>query len=309
MEETKNNSKGLIVLVIILIICVLGLGAYIVYDKLSTKSTPTTDNTKSSTTNSTKKNQSKEEKNYEIKKTNIFAIKLQNTYGDVDPIGSNISDEQGNIWLNYPQINYQTKSVVNLNNQIKDNIYNNIKKIEAGENALDSEDSKHMDCFKLKIKSNNKIYEYERMNYNAYPLIESDNYISIIKYDVSLSSCESGDMEAKESYVIDKKTQNVLTLDDILSSYNNYNEIIEQLKNYILENYDKLFDSMLEKNEILDSMEKSLNEKSFLLYYNENNELVMIIKELDTQGMSGVFVYSNDVWKSYNNNMYDKIHG
>lgn len=166
-----------------------------------------------------------------------------------------------------------------------------------------------MDCFKLKIKSNNKIYEYEIMNYNAYPLIESNNYISIIKYDVSLSSCESGDMEAKESYVIDKKTQNVLTVDDILSSYNNYNEIIKQLKNYILDNYDKLFDGMLEKNEILDSMEKSLNEKSFLLYYNENNELVMIIKELDTQGMSGVFVYSNDVWKSYNNNMYDKIHG
>lgn len=50
MEETKKNSKGLIVLVIILIICILGLGGYIVYDKLSTKPTPTTDNTKSSTT-------------------------------------------------------------------------------------------------------------------------------------------------------------------------------------------------------------------------------------------------------------------
>lgn len=50
MEETKKNSKGLIVLVIILIICVLGLGGYIVYDKLSTKPTQTTDNTTSSTT-------------------------------------------------------------------------------------------------------------------------------------------------------------------------------------------------------------------------------------------------------------------
>ena len=50
MEETKKNSKGLIVLVIILIICILGLGGYIVYDKLSTKPTPTTNNTKSSTT-------------------------------------------------------------------------------------------------------------------------------------------------------------------------------------------------------------------------------------------------------------------
>ena len=50
MEETKKNSKGLIVLVIILIICILGLSGYIVYDKMLNKPTPTTDNTKSSTT-------------------------------------------------------------------------------------------------------------------------------------------------------------------------------------------------------------------------------------------------------------------
>ena len=48
--ENNKNSKGLIVLVIVLIICVLGLGGYIVYDKLHTKPTQTTDNTKSSTT-------------------------------------------------------------------------------------------------------------------------------------------------------------------------------------------------------------------------------------------------------------------
>lgn len=48
--ENNKNSKGLIVLVIILIICILGLGGYIVYDKILNKPTPTTDNTKSSTT-------------------------------------------------------------------------------------------------------------------------------------------------------------------------------------------------------------------------------------------------------------------
>ena len=50
MEETKKNSKELIVLVTILIICILGLGGYIVYDKMLNKPTRTTDNTKSSTT-------------------------------------------------------------------------------------------------------------------------------------------------------------------------------------------------------------------------------------------------------------------
>lgn len=48
--ENNKNSKGLIVLVIILIICILGLGGYIVYDKILNKTTQATDNTKSSTT-------------------------------------------------------------------------------------------------------------------------------------------------------------------------------------------------------------------------------------------------------------------
>ncbi len=34
MKENKKSSKGLIILIIILIICVLGLGGYIVYDKV-----------------------------------------------------------------------------------------------------------------------------------------------------------------------------------------------------------------------------------------------------------------------------------
>ena len=34
MKENKKSSKGLTILIIILIICVLGLGGYIVYDKV-----------------------------------------------------------------------------------------------------------------------------------------------------------------------------------------------------------------------------------------------------------------------------------
>lgn len=47
--ENKKNSKGLIVLVIILIICVLGLAGYIVYDKVLNKQTINTNNNTSST--------------------------------------------------------------------------------------------------------------------------------------------------------------------------------------------------------------------------------------------------------------------
>lgn len=71
MQETKKNSKGLIVLVIILIICVLGLGGYIVYDKMLNKTTRTTDNTKSSTTKPINKES-------EYDKTTSYDITLNN---------------------------------------------------------------------------------------------------------------------------------------------------------------------------------------------------------------------------------------
>lgn len=45
----KNNSKGLIILEIILIICVLGLTGYIIYDKVLNKQTINTNNNTSST--------------------------------------------------------------------------------------------------------------------------------------------------------------------------------------------------------------------------------------------------------------------
>lgn len=71
MEETKKNSKGLIVLVIILIICILGLSGYIVYDKMLNKQTPTTDKTKSSTTKPINKES-------EYDKTTSYDITLNN---------------------------------------------------------------------------------------------------------------------------------------------------------------------------------------------------------------------------------------
>ena len=63
MEENKNN-KGLIVLIIILIIMVLGLGSYIVYDKIiSNKSTETNEsnNTKANEGNKEEKTMSESE--------------------------------------------------------------------------------------------------------------------------------------------------------------------------------------------------------------------------------------------------------
>ncbi len=69
MENQKNNS-GLIALVIVLFLLVLGLGGYIIYDKvLSTKETHIEDNS----TNDDKSNQ-------EINQKNITLANLYGTY-------------------------------------------------------------------------------------------------------------------------------------------------------------------------------------------------------------------------------------
>lgn len=159
--ENNKNSKGLIVLVIILIICILGLGGYIVYDKILNKPTPTTDNTKSSTTK---------------------------------PI----------------------------NNE-------------------------------------------------------------------------------SETYIIDKNTKKVLTLEEIISSYKNYTDMIDILKKYINDNYDKLYSNDLyEKNKIIYEVEDSLKNNNYSLYYNNNDELIIIITPLIGEGMTSTFIYSNNEWKEYN---------
>ena len=304
MEETKKNSKGLIVLVIILIICILGLGGYIVYDKMLNKQTKTTDNTKSSTTKSTQKQQSIEEKNYEINKTNIFATILAENKENYDyPLGKKNSDKDGNIWLSYPQINYQTESVINLNKKIKDNIEDNVKRIENGENSFDTDD---LQCYLIKLKKDNKTYKYERLNYNAYSIIENDNHISIIKYDISSTDCASGYVNESETYIIDKNTKKVLTLEEIISSYKNYTDMIDILKKYINDNYDKLYSNDLyEKNKIIYDVEDSLKNNNYSLYYNNNDELIIIITPLIGEGMTSTFIYLNNEWKEYN----DEISG
>ena len=64
MENEKNGNKRLVTLIIILMIMVLGLGGYIVYDKLltsNTKETATSNNSQSNDTETEKKSMSESE--------------------------------------------------------------------------------------------------------------------------------------------------------------------------------------------------------------------------------------------------------
>lgn len=78
MENQKNNS-GLIALVIVLFLLVLGLGGYIVYDKvLSNKETPTNDITNDVTSENTTVEEKLPEWAEYLLKQNITEIKVYN---------------------------------------------------------------------------------------------------------------------------------------------------------------------------------------------------------------------------------------
>ena len=82
--------------------------------------------------------------------------------------------------------------------------------------------------------------------------------------------------------------------------------MIDILKKYINDNYDKLYSNDLyEKNKIIYDVEDSLKNNNYSLYYNNKDELIIIITPLIGEGMTSTFIYSNNEWKEYN----DEISG
>ena len=188
MEETKKNSKGLIVLVIILIICILGLSGYIVYDKMLNKQTQTTDNTKSSTTKPINKES-------EYDKTTSYDITLNNNnhkiyykykivagndnYEDIElakESGDYIYNElHAEIYLDNSKINdiviyYDNENNINNIKSEKENLDLSNTKIIKGKDNKDyliftlEEPHQFLDGRKILFISNddgNLIYKYE----------------------------------------------------------------------------------------------------------------------------------------------------
>ena len=61
----------------------------------------------------------------------------------------------------------------------------------------------------------------------------------------------------------------------------------------------------LDDNKISYKLEDSLKNNNYSLYYNNNDELIIIITPLIGEGMTSTFIYSNNEWKEYN----DEISG
>lgn len=286
MEE-KNKNKSLILIIITIIVLVLGIAGYIVYDNFfkvdKNKSTAST------STTTTKK----QTNDYTIKQTDKIA-KANREY----PLYKENSDEEGNIWLYYPEINYNTTSIKKLNQTIKKDIEKNILEIETGKNSFKDENNE-LNCDILTIKRTNETLEFERIDYIKYIIQETTDYISIVKYNISASDCASGYQGIDNSYVIDKKTKEILTIDEIIKKHDNFELLIETLKDFIQENYDELFNIFFERNEIVEIFNKEIKEKKYILYYNNENDLVITLKSFETEGSPNSFVLKENKWEPY----------
>lgn len=96
----KNKNKSLLILVIILSLLVVGLSSYLIYDKMIAKD----DNDENKINNKIE---------YTIKETSIIGTINDMHKYQVVPIS--IADSDGNIKLSYPELNYDSNEIKELN--------------------------------------------------------------------------------------------------------------------------------------------------------------------------------------------------
>ncbi len=222
MEETKNNSKGLIVLVTILIICILGLSGYIVYDKMLNKPTQTTDNTKSSTTKPINKES-------EYDKTTSYDITLNNNNHKIYYKYKIVAKND-----NYEDIELAKEKGEYIYNELHAEIYLDNSKIndiviyydkENNINNVKSE-KENLDLSKTKI-----IKGKDNKDYLIFTLEEPHQFIDGRK--VLFISNDDGNL----IYKYEPEFNSSLTVNDSNSKFYNSSEkyIIETDKIYIIE--------------------------------------------------------------------------
>lgn len=270
MEEKKNN-KGLICLIVILIVLVLGLVGYIVYDELFSYS-KVNDKITTTTTNNIIENVSL----YEMKETEVIG-----TFISSDGDYLTIKDENDNIKLKYPVINIKSNEIKDINKKIKNNIDLNIKNLNAYESMSEEfEDT----CIKIKMTDTNKSIIFEHFTYIAYEIIESDKYLTIIEKEQNETTCASGFVEIKNIYIIDKETKKIIKRENLINSYSNFDILLKDLINLL--NVDE------RPAEIIDS----INKGEYYIYISENNNLSIRFLNISGSGYE-IYEYQNNHWE------------
>lgn len=269
MEE---NNKGIIWLIIILIILVLGLVGYIVYDKviLNDKIPVNNDNTTSTTINNTIQSNVNLPKKYEIKKKE--AIKFE--------FNKNYSDNQKDLieYIEYPVINGDDESIVNLNKTILQNVDKVINELkDEGKIVTDNE---YNDLCYLKIQDDGQKKEYCEYTLLEYNIKSSSKYLTIIEEESGKCLNCTGYQLPLNFYIIDKTTNKMINNSEIISSIDNLSELKNDLINFIKNNFENFdYFTYIEKSKFIRDISNLINNDEYIIYY-DNEELVFYFKEI-----------------------------
>ena len=227
------------IVIVILAIISLCLAGYIVYDKNNDKEE-----------NNEKQINNKIE--YTIKETSIIGTINDMHKYQVVPIS--IADSDGNIKLSYPELNYASNEIKELNNLIRTNVKNNIDKLNNYE-AVGEMDA----CLNIKMNNSNKNITFAHFVYYTYELIENSNYLNILEINNVATTCASGSKVIKEVYIIDKNSKQVINQDKIKESIDNYDNVIEDLLKFI--------DTQTEDEQIYNNVKNQIDNNNYFVYY------------------------------------------
>ena len=225
MEETKKSSKGLIMLIIVLIICVIGLGGYIVYDKVLNKNKQIT-STNNNTTPSTKKeeniNLDNSDKNRTLETYISQNIDLESSYEvlnneEYETLVKKYEDNANNI--------IENENEVAINNTISTEI--NWKEVSkyVDNNSLISRMTENS---KLKSVKYDDLLNTKKQLYGENSILEKQNfsygncseYIYIEKLNIYIENNEGCGLNTSEEPIIKKiiKQNNILYV--FVNTYN-----------------------------------------------------------------------------------------
>jgi len=208
------------IVIVLLAICVLGLGGFLVYDKVLKEDTKENVKEENKIEQVEKLDDSKDYYYYE--KTEQFAELVCANEGYDPSIGMSVDEYFKNIdfftkdsmiEFKYPVINIKSEDVKKINLDIERKIQS--LKNEYTYNPYNFEEG----CMKYTLIDSDKVHSDLHLQYYSYEIFESDNYISINEFDNATTGCASGWHDIINSYIIDKNTGKQLTKDDIVELY------------------------------------------------------------------------------------------
>ena len=240
----------------------------------------------------------------EHEKVNIAYIMDKKKLIEFDKYENEFLDrERGIKYIEYPVIIGEHKSVLDLNDRIKEKVDFYINEFESFGEVIDKDTSLDELCYVevLSDKTQKNYCNYYTLEYDLYI---NDKYISIVEDRLFISERATGFNELNEIYIVDKSSGMVVSNDDVIKNINNLSLMKNNLVKYIKENYENLeyykF-SEISKEDFLADLDILLSTNSFKVFFDENSIYFYFNK---IQGVNNVvFKYSDtweEVWEMYN---------